>query len=54
MKNDNENTDMQIVFDSFAQTLEEIKEAVTKNPQSALTADLLKKIQQTIDQSKKQ
>lgn len=53
MKNDSENTDMQIMFDGFAQTLEEIKEAVTNNPQSALTADLLNKIQQTIDQSKK-
>lgn len=51
MKNDN--TDMQVVFDGFAQTLEEIKEAVLKNTQSALTADLLNKIQKTIDQSKK-
>lgn len=51
MKNDD--TDMQIVFDGFAQTLEEIKEAVMKNPQSALTTDLLNKIQLTIDQSKK-
>lgn len=50
MKNDN--TDIQIVFDGFAQTLEEIKDAVMKNPQSALTTDLLNKIQKTIDQSK--
>lgn len=53
MKKEGENTDMQIMFDGFAQTLEEIREAVMKNPQSALTADLLNKIQQTIDQSKK-
>lgn len=53
MKNDSENTDMQIMFDGFAQTLEEIRETVLKNPQSALTADLLNKIQQTIDHSKK-
>lgn len=54
MKNDNENTDMQIMFDGFTQILDEIKEAVTKSPSLALTTDLLSsKIQQTIDQSKR-
>ncbi|MBD8347670.1 hypothetical protein [Dysgonomonas sp. HGC4] len=52
MKKEEENTDIQIVFDGFAQTLDEIKDTIKKNPQSALTADLLNKIQNTIDQAK--
>jgi len=53
MKTDNINSDIQITLEGFAQILQEIKEVVINNPQSALTADLLIKIQQTIDQSKK-
>lgn len=52
MKKEEENTDIQIVFDGFAQTLDEIKDTLKKNPQSPLTADLLNKIQNTIDQAK--
>lgn len=52
MKKEEENTDIQIVFDGFAQTLDEIKDTIKKNPQSALTTDLLNKIQNTIDQAK--
>lgn len=55
-----ENTDIQIVFDGFAQTLEEIKAELTKqndnsqvDPQSALNTDLLNKIAETIGQAKK-
>lgn len=54
MKNNNQDNDeLQITLEGFAQILQEIKEAVMNNPHSALTADLLIKIQQTIDQSKK-
>ena len=55
-----ENTDIQILFDGFAQTLEEIKSELTKqndnsqvDPQSALNTDLLNKIAETIEQAKK-
>jgi len=54
MKNNNQHNDeLQIALEGFAQILQEIKEAVMNNPHSGLTADLLIKIQQTIDQSKK-
>lgn len=54
MKNNNQDNDeLQIALEGFAQILQEIKEALMNNPQSGLTADLLSKIQQTIDQSKK-
>lgn len=54
MKNNNQdNYELQIALEGFAQILQEIKEAVMNNPHSGLTADLLSKIQQTIDQSKK-
>lgn len=54
MKNNNQDSyELQIALEGFAQILQEIKEAVMNNPPSGLTADLLSKIQQTIDQSKK-
>lgn len=52
MKGDNINRDIQLGVDAISQTVEEIKEALMKNPHSALTADLLNKIQKTIDQAK--
>ncbi len=54
MKNNNQDNDeLQIVLEGFAQILQEIKEAVMNNTHSGLTTDLLNKIQNTIDQSKK-
>lgn len=60
MKKEEENIDIQIVFDGFAQTLEEIKsELIQQNynnqvdTQSALNTDLLNKIAETIEQAKK-
>lgn len=60
MKKEEENIDIQIVFDGFAQTLEEIKsELIQQNDnnqvdtQSALNTDLLNKIAETIEQAKK-
>lgn len=60
MKKEEENVDIQIVFDGFAQTLEEIKSELIKqndnnqvDPQSALNTDLLNKIAETIEQAKK-
>lgn len=60
MKKEEENIDIQIVFDGFAQTLEEIKSELIKqndnnqvDTQSALNTDLLNKIAETIEQAKK-
>lgn len=60
MKNDNINTDIQLAIDAITQTLEEIKEGLTKqndnnqvDTQSALNTDLLNKIAETIEQAKK-
>lgn len=61
MKNTTENNqELQIILDGFAQTLEEVKEAVlAKNEQdknngnSALNTDLLNKITETIEYAKK-
>ncbi|WP_308599906.1 hypothetical protein [uncultured Dysgonomonas sp.] len=59
MKKEEENIDIQIVFDGFAQTLEEIKSELIKqndnnqvDTQSALNTDLLNKIAETIEQAK--
>lgn len=56
MKNSNENNEeLQIIFDGFAQTMAEIKEEliIIKNSHSdSLSTDLLNKIIQTIDESK--
>lgn len=60
MKDDNINTDIQLGIDAITQTLEEIKEELTKqndnsqiDTQSSLNTDLLNKIAVTIEQAKK-
>lgn len=60
MKDDNINTDIQLGIDAITQTLEEIREELTKqndnsqvDPLSALNTDLLNKIAETIEQAKK-
>lgn len=55
MKDDNINTDIQLGIDAITQTLEEINRKLSNqpNPESALTADLLNKISETIGYAKK-
>lgn len=55
MKDDNINTDIQLGIDAISQTVEEINRKLSNqpNPESALTADLLNKISETIEYAKK-
>lgn len=55
MKDDNLNTDIQLGIDAISQTVEEINRKLSNqpNPESALTADLLNKISETIEYAKK-
>lgn len=55
MKDDNINMDIQLGIDAISQTVEEINRKLSNqpNPESALTADLLNKISETIEQAKK-
>lgn len=55
MKDDTINTDIQVSIDAISQVIEEINEKLTyrSNPESALTADLLNKVSETIEQAKK-
>lgn len=55
MKDDNINMDIQLGIDAISQTVEEINRKLSNqpNPESPLTADLLHKISETIEQAKK-
>lgn len=55
MKDDNINRDIQLGIDAISQTVEEINRKLSNqpNPESALTADLLNKISETIEYAKK-
>lgn len=55
MKDDNINMDIQLGIDAISQTVEEINRKLNNQPntESALTADLLNKISETIEYAKK-
>lgn len=55
MKDDNINSDIQLGIDAISQTVEEINRKLNNQPnsESALTADLLNKISETIEYAKK-